>query len=172
MLVRTFPGRPDQVAHAREETRKFPGGHLANDDAVPVVSELASNAVLHSRSSDGEFAIGVEVYQSYVYVEVQDEGDPWHCPEHDGRPHGLDIVTALTGRDWGVDHHKNGHRAVRARVHFLAAAPSGTFRRTQDGTFPVPLPRVSPFSAPAFPARQALRAWRREAIPLAAQLMS
>ena len=63
---------------------------------------------------------------------------------------GWNIVTALTGRDWGVDHHKNGHRAVRARVHFLAAAPSGTFRRTQDGTFPVPLPRVSPFSAPAF----------------------
>ena len=51
----------------------------------------------------------------YVRIEVEDLGGPWHPGQPDSRPHGLDIITALTGPDgWGVDTTSQGNRIVWA----------------------------------------------------------
>lgn len=153
MLVRSFPGKPEQVRQAREMVRAFLNGMPCTDDAVLVVSELAANAVQHSLSRIGEFIVCVEVNQACIYVEVTDEGGPWFSPDLDAvpeeHPHGLEIVTRLS-RDWGVDPVESGHRAVWAKVPIQAARPSEPDRRTGAGSPPVPLPRVSLFSPAAY----------------------
>ena len=63
-----------------------------------VVSELATNAVLHARP--GAFTVRVERHDTWVHVEVEDAGGAWGTPEPDGRPHGLDVIAALA-RVWG-----------------------------------------------------------------------
>jgi hypothetical protein len=51
---------------------------------------------------------------------VEDAGGPWHCPQSDGRPHGLDVVEALTGPDgWGVQTSTGGRRVVWARLNLV-----------------------------------------------------
>jgi serine/threonine-protein kinase RsbW len=115
-----FPGDPDQVAEARREVRIWLRGCPVSDDVVLILSELASNAVRHSLSRIGHFTVTVQLCETYVYVEVEDEGGPWYCPSgyDDGRPHGLDIIAAISGRDWGVDPVDGGRRAVWARVKY------------------------------------------------------
>jgi serine/threonine-protein kinase RsbW len=130
----------------RNEVGAYLDGCLAADDVVLIVSEFASNAVRHSRSRLGTFSVCVQIYPAYVYVEVEDYGGPWYWPQPDGRPHGLDVVSALTGRDWGSDPIDDGRRAVWARVQhqdcIRAAGSSGPYRRTEAGSPPVPPPGV------------------------------
>jgi anti-sigma regulatory factor (Ser/Thr protein kinase) len=40
-----FPGEPEQVAHARHDVARYLDGHPLTDDAVLIVSELATNAI-------------------------------------------------------------------------------------------------------------------------------
>jgi hypothetical protein len=55
-----------------------------------------------------------------VQIEVEDLGGPWHPGQPDGRPHGLDIIGALTGPDgWETDTADEGNRIVRARLDRL-----------------------------------------------------
>ena len=50
-------------------------------------------------------------------VEAEDLGGPWRRRQPDGRPHGLDVVEALTGPDgWGVETTTDGGRIVWARL--------------------------------------------------------
>ena len=76
------------------------------DEAVLCLSELASNAVLHSESRrpGGTFTVRAEVAPGdHVGIEVQDQGGPWREQPHDGgRPHGLAIVRGLAA-DSGTD---------------------------------------------------------------------
>jgi hypothetical protein len=52
-----------------------------------------------------------------VRIEVEDLGGPWRSGQPDVRPHGLDIITALTGPDgWGADTTGQGNRIVWARL--------------------------------------------------------
>src|ERR1035441_10040176 len=73
----TYPGRADQVQHARREVARHLRGCPAKDDAVLIVSELASNAVLHSISQDEFFTVRAELHADYVWVEAEDLGGPW-----------------------------------------------------------------------------------------------
>jgi len=118
----TFPGRPDQVQRARHQVARYLAGHPVTDDAVLAVSELASNAVLHSRSAGGFFTVSVELHDSYCYIEVEDAGGLWHPKAPDAeRPHGLDVVELLCGTDnWGGDGDRTG-RVVWCRLEL----PSG-----------------------------------------------
>ncbi len=73
-------------------------------DALLCVSELVTNAVLHSRSGQpgGWFAVRATVRAGSVRVEVADEGGPWRR-ERDGdgqNGRGLLIVGEMAGR-WG-----------------------------------------------------------------------
>jgi hypothetical protein len=47
---RVFPGRPDQVAQARRFVGRVLSGCPVADDALLCVSELASNAIRHTRT--------------------------------------------------------------------------------------------------------------------------
>jgi len=113
----TYPGRPDQVQRARKDVARHLAGHPATDDAVLIVSELASNAILHSHSKGQSFTVRAETFPDYLWLEVEDLGGPWHLqPPDPARPHGLDVVEALTGPDnWGVDGCEAG-RVVWARL--------------------------------------------------------
>lgn len=96
----------------------FLAGHPGADDVVLITSELASNAVVHSRSGADFFTVSVEIHGTYVIVEVEDAGGPWRLspPDPEGRPHGLDLIGALAGdENWGVDGGEAG-RVVWARL--------------------------------------------------------
>jgi hypothetical protein len=103
---RIFPGRDDQVPEARRFIKRALDGCPVVDDAILCVSELATNALLHSTSGDGgEFEITVQRGQSSVRVAVSDNGSPdkpavrvLDDTSEQGR--GLALVT-LVASNWG-----------------------------------------------------------------------
>jgi serine/threonine-protein kinase RsbW len=121
-----FPGQPDQVC----QVRRLVGQHARTTpvaaDVTLIASELASNAVRHSRSRDAEFTVACEVTAQYVWLAVEDRGNPWRPPEPDGCHYGLAIVAALATR-WGVEATAGG-RVAWARVEFGAAGDLMTRR--------------------------------------------
>jgi hypothetical protein len=75
---------------------------------------------MHSASAGEFFTIRCEAYSTYVWVECEDLGGPWHCTKPDDRPHGLDIIKALTGPgNWGTETTSDGDRIVWARLDLL-----------------------------------------------------
>ncbi len=114
---RTFHGSPDQVGQARHDVAQHLGECPVADDAILIVSELAANAVLHSHSNGGFFTIRVELHADHARIECEDLGGPWQRAQPDGRPHGLDIIEALTGpSNWGAETASDGSRVVWARL--------------------------------------------------------
>jgi anti-sigma regulatory factor (Ser/Thr protein kinase) len=113
----TCPGRADQLHRVRRAVATHLAGCAAADDAVLVASELAANAILHSRSRAGHFTVRTELHADHVRIEAEDFGGPWRRRQPDGRPHGLDIVEALAGPDgWGTESTTGGGRLVWARL--------------------------------------------------------
>jgi len=86
------------------------------DDAALIISELAANAVLHSQSGGQFFTVRADVHDTWCRLEVEDGGGPWDTgPRDRTRPHGLELIQALTGPgNWGVDGDSSG-RVVWAR---------------------------------------------------------
>lgn len=103
---RAFPGTPGQVREARRFLSTILAGQEAAGDAVLCLSELVTNATLHSHSRrpGGQFTVRVEMNGNLIRIEVHDEGGSWHeagaRDEQHGR--GLHIVSQLA-RDWGRD---------------------------------------------------------------------
>jgi anti-sigma regulatory factor (Ser/Thr protein kinase) len=106
---REFSGHADQVAAARRFVASaIQSGSPARDVSRLLVSEAATNAVLHSASGDGgTFAVEYLISDQLLRVEVHDGGGPTGPRRriHDlesmtGR--GLDLFNALSDR-WGVD---------------------------------------------------------------------
>jgi anti-sigma regulatory factor (Ser/Thr protein kinase) len=117
----TYPGRADQVHLVRHAVARYLADCPAVDDAVLIASELAANAIVHSASRDRFFTVRAELYPGYVWVEAEDLGGPWRRRQPDGRPHGLDLIGALTGPDgWGVETTTEGGRVVWARLDLAA----------------------------------------------------
>ena len=115
---RTFHGRANQVSRVRQEIAQYLGDSPLTDDAVLITSELASNAILYSHSKGRFFTVRAEISPGYVRIECEDLGGAWHCKPGDGRPHGLDIIQALTGPgNWGVETTSDGDRVVWARLN-------------------------------------------------------
>jgi serine/threonine-protein kinase RsbW len=79
-------------------------GHSAAGDAILRLSELATNAAIHSRSREpgGSFRVRVERRGSHVRVEVTDQGGRWQpeVPSTDLNGRGLLVVTRLA-HNWG-----------------------------------------------------------------------
>jgi anti-sigma regulatory factor (Ser/Thr protein kinase) len=102
---RVFPAIPAQVREARQFLAAILDGRPAAADAILCLSELVTNATVHSRSRepDGHFHVRVQLHGSHLRVEVSDQGGPWAQPsptnERNGR--GLLIVDQLT-RNWGL----------------------------------------------------------------------
>jgi histidine kinase-like protein len=112
-----FQGQPEQVCQVRHAVGQHVRDTPVADDVVLIASELAANAVLHSKSAGEVFAVSCQVSPQCVRVEVADLGGEWCTPELDGRPHGLDLITALATK-WDIKPGTGGCRVVWARIDF------------------------------------------------------
>jgi anti-sigma regulatory factor (Ser/Thr protein kinase) len=118
----TLPGLPSMVPLARRAAHALiaetlPEGTPRAADIELVVSELASNAVLHSASGEGGvFGLTVDAAPGWVRVEIADPG-PAAAPVrrdqegHDEYARGLAIVAGFSDK-WGQDKDAEG-RSVR-----------------------------------------------------------
>ncbi|WP_327582816.1 ATP-binding protein [Nonomuraea sp. NBC_00507] len=106
LMVR-LPGIPSQVSRARGiVTAALGRDHPLYDDVVLLTSELATNAILHTRSgAGGSFTVAVTHSDSAVRVCVSDagsDGPPCVCRTStqatSGR--GLPLIEAISHR-WG-----------------------------------------------------------------------
>jgi serine/threonine-protein kinase RsbW len=101
---RAFPAIPPEVREARQFLAAILDGRPATSDAILCLSELVTNATVHSRSRepDGHFSVRIQLQASHLRVEVSDQGGSWAQPdntdERNGR--GLLIVDQLA-RNWG-----------------------------------------------------------------------
>jgi anti-sigma regulatory factor (Ser/Thr protein kinase) len=113
----TFGGQAGEAVRVRREITSYLRDCPATEDIVLIASELAANAIVHSRSRGGTFAVRCQVSAGAARVEVEDMGGPWRPRQPDDRPHGLDIVQALTGHDgWGIQPADSGGRLTWARL--------------------------------------------------------
>lgn len=105
--IATFPGTARWVRVARATVPILVGASPRLDDIALVVSEFATNAVVHSRSGrGGEFQLGIDRKPGWARVELMDEG-----PTGDPPPRML--LPLLEGpEDDEVADHGNGLRLV------------------------------------------------------------
>jgi len=107
-----FPADASQVGAARAFLSAILAGSPAADAAVLCLSELATNAITHSRSREpgGSFTVRVQPGGQRLRVEVSDQGGPWHPREKastdDLTGRGLLIVSQLAAR-WGCAGHSH-----------------------------------------------------------------
>ena len=95
----SFPGRPEQLRHARALLAGFLDGYPAAADAILLISELAANACAHSASGTpgGTFTVRARLRGTHLHAEVEDQGSTW-----DGTltatqaPHGLYLLRTLS----------------------------------------------------------------------------
>jgi len=110
---RVFPGRREQVAHARRFVARALAGCSVTGEATLCVSELATNALLHTASgNEGEFEVIVQRGRSWIRIAVTDEGSPTtptpralDATSEDGR--GLGLVALIAYR-WGQRGNEHG----------------------------------------------------------------
>jgi hypothetical protein len=99
----TFGGRAEEAARLRREIAGYLTGCPLTEDIVFIAHEMAANAILHSRSRGASFAVRCQLSPRAARIEVEDMGGPWRLRKPDDRPHGLDIIQALTGPGgWGT----------------------------------------------------------------------
>lgn len=111
--ARRFPGTAEQPARARHWIQALLPPCPARDDLITVTSELASNAVRHTRSQapGGTFGVTVSWNPDLVRLVVSDQGSP--APPvlvtgSDGTSGlGLVLVSKLA-RQWGVTGGEDG----------------------------------------------------------------
>ncbi|GIH73879.1 ATP-binding protein [Planobispora longispora] len=124
-------GAPDQVGQARRLISMTLGrDHPLYDDCVLLTSELATNAVVHSRSGQGgAFTLMVCRSPGGVRVCVQDEGSPeipcvCHASDEATGGRGLPLVEALAHR-WGLVREAGVNKVWFELVQEFAAVPLG-----------------------------------------------
>ena len=114
-VARTYPGMTAQIRTVRSDLRNLLVDCPAVDDVVLCASELATNAVRHSRSGlrGGSFTVRVTVVRGVsVRVDVQDDGGPWTPALADpDRHHGLDIVGALAA-ELAIEGYDHGRTVI------------------------------------------------------------
>jgi serine/threonine-protein kinase RsbW len=95
VLQATYPGAPESVGEVRHQAAEALKGIPCAESAVYALNEVATNAVMHSRSGQGggEFTVAVDVFPgSRVAFTVTDQGGPWQDSDPDFYLHGLGIV--------------------------------------------------------------------------------
>jgi serine/threonine-protein kinase RsbW len=112
---RTFSAIPGQVSHARRFLADLVGDSELSADVITCLSELATNAVIHSdsRKPGGTFSVRVAVGPGLIRVEVMDDGGAWRLVEPPGdgqRGRGLVIVAAFA-TCWGITTCTSGRTA-------------------------------------------------------------
>jgi len=105
---RDYAGSLSEAQHVRADLAKVAAECPAADELILLASELATNAVLHSRSGDPGrmFTVRATLYLGeYAWLEVVDQGGPWifDGPD-DEHGRGLAIVASIAGDgNWGID---------------------------------------------------------------------
>jgi hypothetical protein len=113
----TFGGRVEEAARVRREITGYLGACPAAGDLVLIASELAANAAMHTRSRGASFRVRCQLSARTARIEAEDLGGPWRQRKHGDRPHGLDIIQALTGPNgWGTQVTGTGERIVWAEL--------------------------------------------------------
>ncbi|MET8142108.1 ATP-binding protein [Sphaerisporangium sp. NPDC005288] len=120
---------PESVAKAREYVRgKLGTGHPALDDVTLLVSELVTNALVHSNSRDGgSVTLALADCYDRIHVDVVDAGgDTVPCVRGDalgegGR--GLMLVELLS-QGWGV-YEDDAGRTVWCQVAYKRGGDAG-----------------------------------------------
>jgi serine/threonine-protein kinase RsbW len=110
---RAFPGRADQITRARDFTRRVLGSCPVTEEAVLLVSELATNTLEHtSTGAGGQFEVTIYRDETSLLIGVADNGSDTTLapgtldPESDtGRGLGL---AELIARRWGHCGGKDG----------------------------------------------------------------
>jgi anti-sigma regulatory factor (Ser/Thr protein kinase) len=102
---RVFPATPAQIQEARRFLAQILDGRPAAYDAILCLSEVATNAAVHSQSRrpGGRFTVHAAIHAGLLRVEVRDDGGPWTWPmrSHDGQ-HGRGLLlVARLADDWG-----------------------------------------------------------------------
>ncbi|MEV6618525.1 ATP-binding protein [Streptomyces sp. NPDC051051] len=119
--ARMFPGQAGHVAEARHFVAALLEGEDSAlvEDAVLVVSELATNAVQHTRSGwyRGWFLVVIGFTDDLLRIQVTDQGgdeEPMvrsvNTPADEGG-RGLLLVDAYA-KDWGVKDRASGARCI------------------------------------------------------------
>ncbi|GAA3092977.1 ATP-binding protein [Streptosporangium carneum] len=142
--LRAFAGTPSSIPRARRWARELLAGKAqgdALDDVMLLLSEVVTNAVLHSDSGhrqDGLVTVRLGVGPGVVHVEVLDAGSAVSVPAvreavADGAGgRGLFLVD-LVATDWGAHHGDTGNAvwfrvgiggAVRRRPALRVNAPT------------------------------------------------
>ena len=116
----TLPAAGDSVRLARQATRAvLTAWRLAyvEENAVLIVSELATNAVRHATGTD-LIALDLLAAPTWLRIEVQDTDHQWPHPRipdgFDESGFGFVLVDALAGK-WGVREIEGG-KAVWAEL--------------------------------------------------------
>ena len=132
---RVYPGTISQPGQVRSDLAEITGQYPVADDVALLASELATNAILHTRSGHPGrvFTVRATLYPGdYAWVEVVDAGGAWSVDEHDdehGR--GLAIVAAIAGDgNWGIEG-DSASRVVWFRLDWPQAGGSNSGRRTR-----------------------------------------
>jgi anti-sigma regulatory factor (Ser/Thr protein kinase) len=105
-----LPPAPESVSAARRFVVESLSGMSQEtlDNAALVVSELATNCVLHA---GGDFLITVTASRTEIRIEVTDSGagtvQIQHPSPDEAHGRGLQIVNALS-RDWGIQPARRG----------------------------------------------------------------
>ena len=113
----TYTGRADQLSQVRRDITAYLHNCPAADDLILIADELAANAILHTQSRGASFTVRCQLSSRTARIEVEDLGGPWRPRQPSDRPHGLDIIQALTGPDaWGTRPAGTGGRTVWATL--------------------------------------------------------
>jgi serine/threonine-protein kinase RsbW len=105
-MQRAFPGRADQIVRAREFTKRVLGPCPVADDAVLLVSELATNALEHTSTADGgQFRVMICCDTTSLLIGVSDNGsaktpEPGALDPESETGRGLGLVKLIADR-WG-----------------------------------------------------------------------
>jgi hypothetical protein len=101
---RAFPATPVQAREARQFLAALLGGRTAADDAVLCLSELVTNASVHSRSREpgGQFTVRAQLDDIRLRVEVTDVGGSWAWAAYPDNQHGRGLlIVAQLACAWG-----------------------------------------------------------------------
>ena len=112
---RNFPAVPAQIGPARRFLTGILDGWPAADDAALCLSELVTNAILHSRSGEpgGQFTVRIRLTGRDLRVEVGDRGGPWIWTGYPDEQHGRGLlIVGSLARCWGQDDGSDGGRIV------------------------------------------------------------
>lgn len=126
----TCPGLPEEISRARRWTRDILRDSPMADDAELIVSELSTNAVLHTASGleAGSFHLALAVSAQVIALSVTDDGGTGTAPKVEHRDQeaehgrGLGMVSALAHRV--VAHGSHGGYTVTAEL-FTNSRPGG-----------------------------------------------